>query len=210
MRELLPTILVPDEVEFRGRLAILDGAVPTCQLDIADGVFVPGKTFQDPTIAGKHHLIYELDLMVAEPRQVLEAWQAVPQVKRAIIHAEIAEPLAPLIELIKKYGWEAGIALNPRTDWQVIEPLLQKIDALLFMTVFPGQNAAPFQPQVVPNIRIFHDTHPEVLISVDGGVNEKTIPLLLAAGVTRFAAGSAIWSAGDPIQNYKKLLTLIS
>lgn len=210
MRELLPTILVDDERTFRERLAVLDGNVPGVQIDIADGVFVANRTFHDPTIAKEFGLEYELDLMVAEPRPILEAWRAVPGTRYAIVHAEIEESLESLLALIKEYGWEVGIALNPPTDWHTIEPLLSKINTVLFMTVFPGQNAAPFQPQVVPNIRMFHDAHPEIPISVDGGVNEKTIPLLLEAGVSRFACGSAIWGSGDPLQNYQKLLSLIS
>lgn len=209
MRELLPTILVDGGRAFRERLAALDGNVPRVQIDIADGIFVPSRTFHDPNIAKEYGLEYELDLMVAEPQPILESWRAVPGVKCAIIHAEITEPLKPLLDIIRGYGWKVGIAFNPPTDWHIIEPLLPKIDTVLFMTVFPGQNAAPFQPQVVPNIKLFHDAHPKIPVSVDGGVNEKTIPLLLKAGVTRFAAGNAIWGSGDPIENYKKLLSLI-
>lgn len=210
MRELMPTINVENERAFRERLAALDGKVQRVQIDIADGVFVANQSFHDPLIAKKHALEYELDLMVAEPRPILEMWRVVPSVKCAIIHAEIKEPLKPLIELVKSCGWQVGIALNPPTDWHTIEPLLPKLDTVLFMTVFPGPNAAPFQPQVVPKIKLFHDAHPEMPITVDGGVNETTIPLLLAAGVTRFAVGSAIWRADNPLQHYKKLLKLIS
>ena len=79
------------------------------------------------------------------------------------------------------------------------------VDCILFMTVYPGQNAAPFQPKVIAKIRAFHVAYPNVPIAVDGGVNEKTLPLLLKAGATRFAVGSAIWSAPDPFLAYKKL-----
>lgn len=210
MPELLPTILVSDERAFRERLAMLDRKLPKVQIDIADGEFVPSRSFHDPEIAKTYGFAYELHLMVAEPRPILERWRAVPSLKCAIIHAEIKEPLEPLVELVKSYGWDVGIALNPPTDWHIIKPLLPKLNTVLFMTVFPGQNAAPFQPQVVPKIKLFHDAHPEISITVDGGVNEKTIPLLLEAGVTRFAVGSAIWSSNHPIQNYNKLLKLIS
>lgn len=210
MHELMPTINVEDERTFRKQLAVLDGKVQRVQIDIADGVFVTSRSFHDPLIAKEHTLEYELDLMVAEPRLILEPWRNVPSVKCAIIHVEIKESLEPLIELVKSFGWQVGLAISPPTDWRTIEPLLPKLDTVQFMTIFPGPNAAPFQPQVVPKIKLFHDAHPKIPITVDGGVNETTIPLLLAAGVTRFAVGSAIWGSGDPIQNYKKLLKLIS
>ena len=84
------------------------------------------------------------------------------------------------------------------------------LDGILFMTVYPGQNGAPFQPKVIPKIKSFHQKYPDIPIAVDGGVNEKTLPQLLKSGVSRFAVGSAIWSAPNPIQAYKKLLSLIS
>jgi len=160
-----------------------------------------------------------------DPGPVLDAWEHVPTVKRAFIHAEIKKPLAPLLKKIKSYGWEAGIAINPNTGWEVVEPYIghnapqppltlrggeRLIDAILFMTVYPGQNGAPFQPKVVPKIAQFHKAHPEMLIEVDGGVSAATLPLLLKAGVTRFAVGSAIWSAPDPLKAYKNLLKQIT
>ena len=54
-----------------------------------------------------------------------------------------------------------------------------------------------------------HAACPDCHIEVDGGVNENTLPQLLKAGVTRFAVGSAIWSAPDPLKAYKKLLNFI-
>ena len=147
---------------------------------------------------------------------------------RAFVHAEIKKPLAPLLKKIKSYGWEAGIALNPDTEWETLESLFPspglrppspagrgvggegiKADCVLFMTVYPGQNGAPFQPQVIPKIKNFHAAYPNIPIEVDGGVNAKTLPLLLKVGVTRLAVGSAIWSASNPLTAYKKLLKVV-
>ena len=209
-REIIPTILVQDRLEFVRRLDIMAGKIGMAQMDIMDGKFVANTTFTDPKVAARYKVAYELDLMVEDPEPVLDAWEKVPMVKRAFVHAEIKKSLAPFLRKIKSYGWEAGIAINPDTEWEVVKDFVGKIDAVLFMTVYPGQNGAPFQPKVVPKIKAFHAAYPKVAIEVDGGVNEKTLPRLLKAGVARFAVGSAIWSAPDPIQAYKKLLTLIN
>ncbi len=180
------------------------------QMDIMDGKFVSNTTFADPQIASKYKVGYELDLMVNDPGPYLTEWKAVRGVKRAFVHAEIKKPLLPLLKKIRSYAWEAGVALNPDTPWKNIVKLVPALDCVLFMTVYPGQNAAPFQPKVIPNIAQFHRKHPDILIAVDGGVNGTTLPQLLKAGVTRFAVGSAIWSAPDPLLAYKKLLKLIA
>ena len=239
-REIIPTDNVQDRLEFERRLGIMEGNIPVTQMDIMDGKFVANTTFTDPKIAAHYKIDYELDLMVQNPGPILEAWKNVRTVKRAFIHAEIKKPLAPLLKKIKSYGWEAGIAINPDTEWEVVKPYLAPhpasghplpegegkqvqfssprgrgegeghkglVDCILFMTVYPGQNGAPFQKKVIPKIAQFHKAYPKMIIEVDGGVNEKTLPLLLKAGVTRFAVGSAIWSAPNPLNAYKKLLT---
>lgn len=211
--EILPTENVQSRLEFVRRLDIMEGKIPMAQIDIMDGKFVANTTFTDPKIAAQYKVDYELDLMVENPGPVLDAWKNVPTVKRAFIHVEIKKPLAPLLKKIKSYGWEAGIAINPDTDWKrrlKTGGYKDLIDVVLFMTVYPGQNGAPFQPKVIPKIKAFNKAYPTVPIEVDGGVNEKTLPALVKAGVTRFAVGSAIWSAPDPVAVYKKLLKLIS
>lgn len=214
--QIIPTILVPKRLEFERRLGIMEGKMPLAQMDIMDGKFVSNTTFTDPRLAAKYKMDYELDLMVEDPGPVLKEWHdTLPQlppikgggkVVRAYVHAEIKKPLAPLLKKIKSYGWEAGVAVNPDTPWEDVEEYLDKVESVLFMTVYPGQNSAPFQPKVIPKIKAFHKAYPNIPIEVDGGVNESTLPLLLKAGVTRFAVGSAIWSAPDPIKEYKKLL----
>ena len=208
--EIIPTILVQDRLEFVRRLGIMEGKIPVAQMDILDGKFVANTTFADPKIAAKYKVDYELDLMVEDPEPVLVAWKNVAGVKRAFIHAEIKKPLSPLLKKIKAYGWEAGITLNPDTSWETVKDFVEKIDAVLFMTVYPGQNGALFQPKVLPKIKQFHKTYPKMPIEVDGGVNAQTLPSLLEAGVRRFAVGSGIWSAQDALTAYKRLLTFIN
>lgn len=210
LRKIIPTILVQDRLEFVRRLGIMEGKIPLAQIDIIDGKFIASTTFADPELAARHKIGYELDIKVQDPMKVLLAWKKVRTVKRAFVHVEIKKPLGPLLKRIKSRGWEAGVVINPDTPWEKVEECLDKIDTVLFMTVYPGQNGAPFQPKVIPKIKEFHKKYPNVPIEVDGGVNENTLPQLLKAGVTRFAVGSAIWSAPDPIKAYKKFLKLTS
>ncbi|KKQ96515.1 MAG: Ribulose-phosphate 3-epimerase [Parcubacteria group bacterium GW2011_GWC2_39_11] len=212
--QLIPAILAKDPLEFSKKLDILDGTVEMVQIDIMDGNFVPETTFQDLDQASSAMLEYELHLMVENPEEFIEQWQDVPNVKRAIIHAEIKKPLQPIIDQIHDLGWEAGIAINPETSWKKIEKYLKEIETVLVMTVHPGKSGQPFEETVkkynlLEKIKDLHHARPSLTISIDGGVNEETIPYLMQAGATRFTAGSAIFNDKDLIENYKKLEEVI-
>jgi len=225
-REIIPAIIAKSSLEFEEKLIVLEKAkIPLAQIDIMDGQFVTNSTMADPKIAAKHKLDYELHLMTEDPELYLEEWKNVPTVKRVAIHAEIKKPLAPIIKKIQLSGWEVGLALNPNTSWSVVEPYLvhnpsppplilrggkMTIDFILVMAVYPGRHAAPFVPKVVPKIKNLHAAHPRLIIEIDGGVNEQTLPVLLSAGATRFAVGSALWSAPNFSRAYQQLLQINS
>src|SRR3989338_8589870 len=146
--EIIPAILVKDPLEFKEKLAILDGQAPMAQLDIMDGCFVSNATFEDPVEAARHTLKYELHLMAEDPEAILEKWKDVKGVVRVIVHAEIEKSLAPLIDYIKGRGWQVGIAINPETPWQNVDALIPKLDTVLVMTVHPGKSGQPFEEAV--------------------------------------------------------------
>ncbi|MDP3985148.1 MAG: ribulose-phosphate 3-epimerase [bacterium] len=217
MSEILPAILVPDALKFKEKIDILEGHADAVQIDIMDGAFVPHTTFADPAAILAFHssLQHELHLMVNDPAPYLRAWSVVPSVIRAIIHAEIDRPLAPLLETIKENGWEAGIALNPETPWEAIDEFISQLDTVLVMTVHPGKSGQPFAEAVVEHhllakIADLHQAHPGLVIGVDGGVNAETLPLLLEAGATRFIVGSGIWNTPDPAATLSQLQKIVA
>ncbi|MBI4133056.1 allulose-6-phosphate 3-epimerase, partial [Candidatus Uhrbacteria bacterium] len=140
MPELIPALLVHDALKFQEQLSILEGHTKEAQVDIMDGKFVRNTTFSDPGQIRAYgtSVQYELHLMVEDPELDFVGWRDVANVKRVIIHAEIAKPLEPLITTIKGAGWQAGIALNPETSWQRIDELIPLLDTVLVMTVHPG------------------------------------------------------------------------
>lgn len=209
MHEVIPAILAKDKLEFEKKLDILEGQTEMAQIDIMDGKFVPGKTFQDPERASQTKLSFELHLMVEDPETVIDEWKSVSGVKRVIIHAEIKKPLEPILKKIKNLGWETGIAINPETPWQKIDELIHQVDTVLIMTVHPGKSGQVFEEAVLTKITELHQTHPGLVISIDGGVNENTLPHLIKTGATRFAAGSGIFRAPDPIAAFKRLELLL-
>ena len=78
MIQIIPSLLVPDKQTFLRELRGLKDSVKMLQIDIADGVFVPDKTWADPTVIKNHlEIDCELHLMVADPLSVAKTWEGV-------------------------------------------------------------------------------------------------------------------------------------
>ena len=103
---------------------------------------------------------------------------------------------------MRDLGLDVGLAVNPDTPFEAFEPFLAEIDLVLLMTVFPGFGGQKFMDEVVPKIRrtaeFIAERGLDVAIQVDGGIDERTAPIVAEAGATVFVAGSAIFGAESP------------
>jgi ribulose-phosphate 3-epimerase len=105
------------------------------------------------------------------------------------------------------------VALNPATPLSAIEWILEDVDLVVVMSVNPGFGGQVFIPQALKKIRDLKSmtlsTNPNVLIEVDGGVNQKTIRSVSEAGADAFVAGSAIFGSPDYAETIRKLRSLM-
>jgi ribulose-phosphate 3-epimerase len=105
------------------------------------------------------------------------------------------------VQLIKDSGAQAGVVLNPSTPVANLESILEYVDYVLIMSVNPGFGGQAFIPNSLDKINVLRkqiqDRDLNVLIEVDGGVNENTIGAVAAAGTDVFVAGSAIFGRQD-------------
>jgi ribulose-phosphate 3-epimerase len=117
------------------------------------------------------------------------------------VHVEIGETPA-LLAAMRDLGLEVGLAANPDTPFEAFEPYLDEVDLLLLMTVFPGFGGQEFMSEVIPKVRrarrAIDERGARAVIQVDGGIDERTAPLVAVAGASVFVAGSAIFGADDP------------
>ena len=90
-----------------------------------------------------------------------------------------------------------GVSLNPDTPIEAVAPLLEAVDLVLVMSVFPGFGGQRFMPEVLPKVRWLRERGWDGLVEMDGGLNAETLPLCAAAGTDVFVAGSAIFGAAD-------------
>ena len=211
-----------DLLEKAGRVR---GIVPLAQIDIMDGVFVKSKSWpystggtkkdehfvalanQDEGMPYWEELDYEIDLMIAEPEKHIDEWIPLGA-SRLIFHIEAINNHgacwgnAIFAEGARDIGGEkviqVGLAINPDTPFSAIESHIAKIDFVQCMGITKiGYQRQPFDERVLLHINQLRTKYPDLAISVDGGVNRETAPLLKAAGANRLVAGSAIFGADD-------------
>ena len=99
------------------------------------------------------------------------------------------------------------IAINPETDYHVLDPYLDQLDGILVMTVNPGFGGQSFINSSINKIAKIKDMikGKNILIEVDGGINPLTAAECVAAGADILVAGSAILNNGDYKKNIEAL-----
>ena len=211
-----------DLVEKAGRVR---GLVPLAQVDIMDGIFVPSKSwpYTSGGIHGDEHFValsrqeegmpywdeldYEIDLMIAEPEKHIDEWLPLGA-SRLIFHIEAIEDHEVFWsndifkEGARDVGGdkvvEVGLAINPDTPLETIEPHVGKVDFVQCMGIAKiGYQGEPFDERVFEHINKLRVKYPNLPISVDGGVNKDTAKLLKQAGATRLAVGSVVFGSSN-------------
>jgi len=199
MTEIVPAVLEKSWEDVEKRLSFVSELKlgnRWVQLDITDGIFVPDKGWGDPSdlrkLPKEINFLYEADLMVQNPEEIIEPWLDAG-IKRSAVHIESTKKVDEIIEVIKAKGAEVGLAINTDTPNELLYPWVDKIDYIQFMGIAKiGYQGQPFDEKVLHKIEDLRKRHPDAIIQVDGGVSKKTAPLLIKAGADRLAAGSAI------------------
>lgn len=103
-----------------------------------------------------------------------------------------------LIAKIKSLGVKAGLSIKPKTSADVVFPYLKNLDMLLVMTVEPGFGGQQFMPDCAEKIKIIRQNAPEnLIIQVDGGINDFTGRVCKDFGADSLVAGNYIYGAED-------------
>ncbi|MEM2936325.1 MAG: ribulose-phosphate 3-epimerase, partial [Candidatus Bathyarchaeia archaeon] len=164
------------------------GGADFLHFDIMDGHFVPNITFGPATVKAlrdKTSLPFYVHLMIQNPEKYIERFAEAGS-DLLTVHAETCPNLEQILGQIGQKGVKAGIALNPETPLSSIEPILNKIDLLLIMTVEPGFGGQSFLPATLPKIKEAKERAQKsritLEIGVDGGINKETAPLAVKAG----------------------------
>jgi ribulose-phosphate 3-epimerase len=180
-------------------------------IDIMDGVFVPNMSFGFPVMqAIKKHATKPLDvhLMIVNPEKYIEAFRDAGAANISV-HYEACTHLHRTIYQIKDAGCKAGIAINPHTPIHFLKNVIKDIDLVCMMSVNPGFGGQKFIEHTYQKVRelkaMIQENNANVLIEIDGGVNDVTGPKLVHAGADVLVAGNYVFSSKDPITTIEKM-----
>lgn len=177
-------------------------------IDVMDGHFVPNITIGVPVTASIKkitNLPLDVHLMIENPEKYVEAF-----VKAGAdiltFHYEAVQDVKSIVRLIKSYGIKAGMSIKPNTPPDVVEPYLNDLDLILVMTVEPGFGGQKFMQDCADKISYIKEkASKDIIIQVDGGINDVTGKICVENGANSLVAGNYIYKSSD-ISNAIKLL----
>ena len=183
-------------------------------IDIMDGVFVPNISFGMPVLAAitKHAKKFvDVHLMIVDPDRYIKTFADLGA-NNLTVHYEACTHLHRTLQAIKAEGMQAGVALNPHTNINVLEDTINDIDLVCLMSVNPGFGGQSYIENTYNKVKqlkeLIGKKGASTKIEIDGGVTDKNAKQLVDAGADVLVAGSFVFSNQDPldtIQNLKNL-----
>jgi ribulose-phosphate 3-epimerase len=202
--KLAPSILSADFSQLAAEVERVTPEADLLHVDVMDGHFVPNLTIGPPVVKSlrpRTDLYLDCHLMVDNPGDLLDDFAAAGA-DGITVHVELGDP-RPLIARIRELGVRVGLTHNPDTPLDTVEPYLEEIDTLLFMSVFPGFGGQAFIPSVLEKVakarRLVDERGLPVELEIDGGIGPATARQAVDAGADILVAGSAIFHADDPL-----------
>ncbi len=204
MKVIAPSILSADFSRLGNEIEAVEAAgADWIHVDVMDGHFVPNITVGPLIVEAVRRvttLPIDVHLMIENPDNYIPAF-AEAGASLISVHVEACIHLNRSIQLIRECGARPGVVLNPSTPVQTLEWIIEDIDFVLIMSVNPGFGGQAFIENSLDKVRalrqLIQRKNLQTLIEIDGGVNEKTIADIAAAGVDAFVAGSAIFGSRD-------------
>lgn len=231
MVEIIPALMPRDYDELEILVGKVNQFAKHVQIDVMDGVYVKNKSFPYGDIKGDFGTIlreekalpfwdeidYEVDLMVVNPQRDALDWIKAG-VSRIIIHKNSSEDACKIIKELKaQYGGEAddpfrvefGVAIMPEEDISTIGEFIEEADFVQQMGIENiGHQGEEMSEGVLSNISTLRSMYPQLIISVDGGVNLETAERLISLGVDRLVSGSYILNSENPKNSFDSLSSL--
>lgn len=205
MFEVVPGILEKEWSEIERKIEIVKPFAKSIHVDILDGKFTLNTTFLDPKPFSKYSndIFFELHMMVENPIQYLKPFAAAG-FKRFLGHVEKMSDQAEFVAQGQLLG-EVGLAIDGQTDLSAVKVPYEDLDSILIMTIKAGQSGQLFNPEYLKKIGMLKQVQHDIIVGVDGGINDQTMILAKNSGATRFVSTNFIFNAQNPQVQYNLL-----
>ena len=218
-KKIAASILTADFGNLQQNLLELEkNSINIIHFDIMDGHFVPNITFGAMLIKSLRKSlksIFDVHLMINKPEQYLDDFIKAGANWISFHYESVNKKQAiNICQKLKQQKIKAGVAISPQTPPQIILPILDVIDFVLIMTVYPGFGGQKIITECFSKIeffkKLFLQENLSIKIEVDGGIKKENISKLAKIGADILVAGSSIFNKNQTIQeSVKKLTTLL-
>ena len=204
--KLAPSILAADFARLGEQVAEAErSGVDRIHVDVMDGHFVPNIAIGAPIVQSLRRvtrLPLETHLMISNPDFFLDEFAEAGS-DSFLVHWEGNNNLHRTVQRIRGLGKRAGVGINPATPASVLEEILPDLDQVLVMTVNPGFGHQHFLESTLPKVRqvaqMIERINPDCELEVDGGIDEATAPMAIAAGANVLVAGTSVFGAAKGV-----------
>ncbi|MEB3024485.1 MULTISPECIES: ribulose-phosphate 3-epimerase [unclassified Parvimonas] len=213
MLELSPSLLSADFTDLKSEIEVLDkNGVKYLHLDVMDGMFVPNISFGPMIIKQLRpltNMVFDVHLMIEEPDRYVQNFKDAGA-DILTVHYEACKHLHRTISYIKSLGMKAGVSLNPATNIDVLDYVLEDLDLVLIMSVNPGFGGQSFIPSAIDKIKNLKEKiikrNLNVIVEVDGGVKTTNVKDVIEAGADLIVSGSDVFADKENrIRAYKEI-----
>lgn len=209
---IAPSLLAADFANLQRDIEMINNSeADWFHIDIMDGVFVPNISYGMPVLeAITKHATKTIDvhLMIVDPDRYIKTFAQLGSTILTV-HYEACTHLHRTLQAIKAEGMKAGVALNPHTNVDLLEDVINDIDVVLIMSVNPGFGGQSFIENTYSKIEklkaLITRKNASTLIEIDGGVTDKNAEKLANAGADILVAGSFVFKAENPTERISAL-----